>query len=325
MTFANMSVFEKVRSSTKKVVDQAEFIKWDLNKLEKLASKLDLHYIKKFYKYEGDFYFKGKGEELLNYIITLNALNFGSGLSKEWKERRKYKDSSFKSVALALKKEIEQGNCLDSDFSENVNKEKIAKILEIDQQFELVRMFEKSLNELGEFVLSKFTSYSNLIRSINPENRAEGLVKLFIENLSCYRDIFIYNNFEVFFLKRAQILANDLYLAFEGKDYGDIRDVSNLTMFADNLVPHFFRIEGVLIYKKEILEKLEKEENIPSGSKEEIEIRSFAVQCVEKLKEILNKKDPFITSAMIDWYIWEIAHDKKYKSVPRHRTVTYFY
>jgi len=57
-----------------------------------------------FYTYDGDFYFKGENENLLNYVITLNAVNFGSGLSSEWKDKRKYKESSFKSVASALRK-----------------------------------------------------------------------------------------------------------------------------------------------------------------------------------------------------------------------------
>lgn len=320
-----MNVFDKVRESTKKVTKQAKFIKLNPQKLEQLAQKLDPQKIKKAYGYTGEFYFRGKKEDLLNYVVTLNAMNFGSGLSAEWREKRKYKESSFKSVALALKKEIEGGNNLSSDFAKKVKKEQIAKMLETEPDFELIGMFEKSLNELGEFTISNFGNYSNLIISLKPENRAEELVNLLMQNLSCYIDIASYNEFEVYFLKRAQILANDLYLAFEGKDYGEVRDIDKLTMFADNLVPHYFRVEGGLEYNQQLLDRIQKEIKIPAGSKEEIEIRAFGIQCVEKLKEILSKKDPTIISAAIDWYIWEIAHDLKYKSVPRHQTVTFFY
>ena len=76
-----MNIFSKVRSTTKKVAEQSEFIRWDLNKLEELAGKLNAKDIIAFYTYDGDFYFKGENENLLNYVITLNAVNFGSGLS----------------------------------------------------------------------------------------------------------------------------------------------------------------------------------------------------------------------------------------------------
>ena len=46
------------------------------------------------------------------------------------------------------------------------------------------------------------------------------------------------------FYKRAQIAANDLQLA----QVVDFPDVDRLTIFADNLVPHVLRLDGVLIY-----------------------------------------------------------------------------
>lgn len=320
-----MNVFSKVRESTRKVAEQTKFVKWHPRKLGKLAKELNPQEIIDFYRYDGDFYFKGKNESLLNYVITLNALNFGSGLSIEWKNRRTYKESSFKSVASALKKIIESGVELDVNFARKTTEDKIARIIGVDREFELVKMFRKSLNELGEFTFSKFGSYSNLIKSLDKKTRANDLVSLLSNNLSCYRDIARYNNFDVYFLKRAQILANDLYLAFEGKDYGEMEDISGLTMFADNLLPHFFRVNGVLEYDTDLAEKIRKGILIESGSPQEIEIRAFAVQCVEELQKILSKKKPSIKSAQIDCYIWEQSQSPKYKSVPRHKTVTTFY
>jgi len=320
-----MAIFDKVRNSTKKVIANAEFIKMDLNNLYKLANSLNAKEIKKFYKYEGDFYFKGKNEELLNYIFTLNAINFGSGLSSTWENKRKYKNSSFKSVALSLRKLAQSKVVLDANFAKNVTEEKVAEIIKLNANFELVKMFTKSLNELGKFIHERYGSYSNLINSFKPKTRANDLVMLLYKNLSCYRDVYRFNNFDVYFLKRAQILVNDLYLAFDGKGYGEIEDVNKLTMFADNLLPHFFRINEILIYNNSLLQKINNGVLIKKGSKEEIEIRAFAVQVVEKLKELLNKKSSNLISAEIDWYIWEKAHDEKYKKIPRHKTKTFFY
>ena len=46
------------------------------------------------------------------------------------------------------------------------------------------------------------------------------------------------------FWKRAQITANDLALA----GVAEFPDLDRLTIFADNLVPHVLRVDGVLRY-----------------------------------------------------------------------------
>ena len=50
------------------------------------------------------------------------------------------------------------------------------------------------------------------------------------------------------FYKRAQIAANDLQLA----GVVDFADIDRLTIFADNLVPHVLRLDGVLVYSDEL-------------------------------------------------------------------------
>ena len=50
------------------------------------------------------------------------------------------------------------------------------------------------------------------------------------------------------FYKRAQITANDLQLA----GVADFADIDRLTIFADNLVPHVLRVDGVLRYSDEL-------------------------------------------------------------------------
>lgn len=322
---STFSIFENVRLSTEKVVQNARHVRWNPERLKIVANSFKPQSIIDAYQYDGDFYFKGTGEQLLNYVITLNAINFGSGLSVEWKQQRSYPGSSFKSTANGLRTFAEKGYDLNAVFAMNADNKLIASMLGVDPSFQLVTMFKQSLSELGGFVSEKYGSYANMISSLNSQNRAELLVDLLSSNLNAYHDVAHYNGFDVYFLKRAQILANDLFLAFEGKDFGEMGDISQLTMFADNLIPHYFRVENVLIYTDDLLEKINNGEKIAAGSPEEVEIRAFAVQCVEKLQELLVKKDSRITSAMIDYYLWQTAQDTKYKSLPRHRTVTFFY
>jgi hypothetical protein len=60
------------------------------------------------------------------------------------------------------------------------------------------------------------------------------------------------------FYKRAQITANDLVLA----GVADYPDVDRLTIFADNLVPHVLRVEGMLSYAPELAARVDRGEEL---------------------------------------------------------------
>ena len=55
------------------------------------------------------------------------------------------------------------------------------------------------------------------------------------------------------YYKRAQIATNDLHLA----GVVDFPDIARLTVFADNLVPHVLRLDGVLQYSDELAELID--------------------------------------------------------------------
>ncbi|MGH2882087.1 MAG: queuosine salvage family protein, partial [Solirubrobacteraceae bacterium] len=79
-----------------------------------------------------------------------------------------------------------------------------------------------------------------------------------------------YDGITVPFLKRAKIAAADLSRA----GVAAFRDLDRLTMFADNLVPHVLRLDGLLSYDPVLLQRIERGELIEHGSREEVEIRA---------------------------------------------------
>lgn len=72
---------------------------------------------------------------------------------------------------------------------------------------------------------------------------------------SGFRDHAIYNGKQVFFYKRAQIFAGDIWGAFHGKGLGFFTDVDNLTMFADYRVPQILRHWNILKYSDSLSKK----------------------------------------------------------------------
>lgn len=327
------SLLEKVRQTTRQVIEQAEFVHFHLDKLETLITNLNPAEIIARHYYPQEFHFQDSrpesdGRRLLDYIFTVTALNFGSGFSPMWKLQRGG-NSTYKNIAATLKAYTEAGNSLNANWAAQVKPADLAALYAVAPDFPLMQMFAESLNQLGRFVGQEYEAeYANLLDTLPYPKVAASLVELLAANLSCFNDQTTYKGQPVYFFKRAQILSNDLYLAFNGVGFGDVPDVARLTCFADNLIPHYFRVEGVLEYEPALAGRVAKAELLEAGSPEEIEIRAAGVFCVEETVRLLNQRsdpDQHIYPAQLDNFLWNTAQDSRYKSSPRHLTHSFFY
>jgi hypothetical protein len=190
--------------------------------------------------------------------------------------------------------------------------------------FELMELFSAALKDLGIYVRDSFDSnFAYLI-----DSAAHSSAKL-VEILSAMRffmDTAEYKGVQVSFFKRAQLLSMDLHTAFDGKGPGMFYDLDRLTIFADNLVPHVLRIDGILEYDGSLSEIIDKSELILSGSHEEIEIRACAVDAVDRISSVLGGALKGYSSAVIDNVLWHKGQLPYYKKIkPRHRTRSVYY
>jgi hypothetical protein len=140
-----------------------------------------------------------------------------------------------------------------------------------------------------------------------------------------FRDVSRYDELDVPFYKRAQILVTDLAMAFAEEGLGGFHDLDQLTIFADNLVPHVLRVDGLLDYDPDLLARIERGELIPAGSPEEVEIRALAIHTVERLVETLRSAGIPATARQLDYILWNRGQEDIYKAAPRHRTRTVYY
>ena len=117
------------------------------------------------------------------------------------------------------------------------------------------------------------------------------------------------------FYKRAQIAANDLALAGIAR----FDDLDDLTIFADNLVPHVLRCDGVLRLRRRTRGAHRRWHAAPAGN-EEREIRACAVHACELLAQRTG-----VPPRVLDVWLWNRGQAPEYKARPRHRTRTVFY
>jgi hypothetical protein len=185
----------------------------------------------------------------------------------------------------------------------------VAAVLGQDPGHELMGHFETALRELGARVLDEHGGEFLALAQCG-DGSAERLAA-HLATWPTWHDVSTYDGEPVPFYKRAQLAAADLALA----GIAPAADVGRLTLFADNLVPHVLRLDGVLWFEPELAARIEREEPLVHGSPEEVEIRACAVHAVE----LLVAAHGATTATAVDNVLWHRGAAPRYKARPRHR------
>jgi Potential Queuosine, Q, salvage protein family len=243
------------------------------------------------------------------YWLSLDAINFGSGWFPTL--RKDEGRSGYGTIAGAWGRHCERCSPPDAVELTSVEPTTIAGILDQDPAHELMELFALSLRDLGTRLLTDFGG--DVVALVDGAAGSAVALAARLGEWPCFADRSRYEELTVPFLKRAQIAAADL----ERAGVVAWRDTERLTMFADNLVPHVLRLDGVLAFAPALVERIERGELIEHGSQEEVEIRACAVHAVELM--VLARADG-TTAAQVDQLLWERGRDPRYKARPRHRS-----
>ena len=317
-------LLEQVRACCKTVAERAAHVQINYERIPAYATALPIAKAARPGHDPGCHYL-GCGDDTAAFFLTLDTINFGSGYFPHLRKRPGM--SGYFTVASCLNDKFKKEGPFSALELTRLTPEDCTRIFEQDPDSkpigELMQLFTKALNELGGYVQEDFNgSFKELIRAADAS--AEHLMQLLIR-MPYFYDVERYDKIEVPFYKRAQLTAADLSLAYAGQKLGRFNDLKNLTIFADNLVPHVLRVDSILLYEEELGSLIDAGELIPSGSAEEIEIRACALHAVELLKNELNRSGHNVTSMGLDFLLWNRGQQPAYKSIPRHRARTVFY
>ena len=260
------------------------------------------------------------------FFVTLDAINFGSGYFPHLRKRSGV--SGYFTVATSLKEAFERAGPMSAEVLAGMTAERCREIFGQDESngpaMELMGLFARALGDLGRLLMAKYKGrFEELIGAAG--GSAERLVEVLAE-MPFFRDVSRYGEMEAPFYKRAQLTAADLSLALGGKGLGRFEDLDRLTIFADNLVPHVLRVDGILQYDAGLAGRIDREELIEAGSAEEVEIRACALHAVELMKGALRGRGREVTAMGLDYVLWNRGQEKYYKSIkPRHRARSVYY
>jgi len=246
-------------------------------------------------------YLEGTRAEVCTYMLTLDAINFGSGW---FPTLRKRPDSSgYYTVAWALADHFRAHGPWSPEELELLDGRRVAAVLEQEPGHELMELYAEALRDLGRFLSGR--SALELVNSA--KGSAEALAETLARGMPFFDDRGFY--------KRAQIVPSNLALS----GVADFYDLDKLTIFADNLVPHVLRVDGALSYDPDLSARIDREQLIPPGD-EEREIRACALHACETIAARLG-----VPPRILDVWLWNRGQEPRYKALPRHRTRTVFY
>jgi Potential Queuosine, Q, salvage protein family len=290
-----MGLCDEVRRNAAEIAENARWVGIDLDRVGSVELSpppaLD----------PASHYLEGSREDVAAYLLTLDAINFGSGWFPTL--RKTPGSSGYFTVARALTDRFRaHGPWTPAELRE-LGASEVAGVLGQEPGHELMALYARALNELGAFLGGR--------SALEVVEAAAGSAEALAESLAVGMEMFDDRGF----WKRAQIAANDLALA----GVADFDDLDRLTIFADNLVPHVLRVDGVLVYDEQLAAHIDAEALLPPGERER-EIRGCAVHACERIAAELG-----VAPRVLDVWLWNRGQEPRYKATPRHRTRTVYY
>ena len=267
----------------------------------------------------------GTDDDIARYIVLFNLLNYSFYGKPRW--GIEYKNKKFTgafAMWASLARALNEGKSLfDIDYLKNINTKEATYLFRGFNVIPMLTERVQDLREFGKVVEEKFEKdILNIIKNSNQSGAR--LVSLLANNFSTFADIQTYDNLKVYFYKKAQLVVSCLYWGLQGKKWGLFKDLDELTVFADYVVPRSLRAFNILSYSEDLTYKVDNEIEIEFESKQEIEIRATTIIAGERIQSILEKKFPNVTAIHVDAFLWHYGKTKKIAS-PFHQTRTKFY
>lgn len=306
----SVSLVEKIAPACAWVADQAQHVSINRDKILAYTKFIIDKYPVTTEMEGAHHYISDDRETTAAYILALDSINFGSGYFSIARDCGI--DLEYAVIAEGLKKSFERGAFIRPEQWTEITAEDFSRLLNVpigahQELDKLLYSFEKHLREAGGKITMEYGG-----KVLNLLDACNGSALKLVDTVAAWKgfhDVHDYRGRSIPILKRAQILAADMNLAL-----GDLKDIDKLTIFADNMVPHVLRCDGILAYTSDVL--------IPSGSEKEIEIRACAIHAVELMERAAGRT---VTSVNLDHMLWHRGYEPELYAQNPHRTLSVWY
>ena len=321
-----------VLKSLEPVLNNAKLV--HINK-EKLIDVANWMAYEEFPKPDGSmlFDFGNDPDVLMDFTMVVNTMNFAftdftTGVKFETDyQGKRWCDSE--AMLACMHRAINSGIPLFSgEYLANLTKEQFNKIFAGTIQMPMVDERVAIFNEVGRVLVEKYQgSYHNFVRSCSPRlyDQGNGLLERLVTEFPRFNDVSDYHGNEVQTFKLAQLGIWGMHLALSPRGHWKLEDASELTAFADYIVPVGLRVMGIFEYAKELEDQINNLQEVKRDSDAEVELRASSIYCIALLTEEINKRRPGMTPLLmpqVDFRFWKTYHATHW---PHHLTKTVMY
>jgi len=258
-----------VLSSLRPVIEQASLVKINKDKLIQVANWMAYE---EFAKPDGSmlFDFGNDPDHLMDFTMVVNTMNFAftdfkSGVKFETDyQGRRWCDSE--AMLACIHRAINAGTPLFSgDYLAKLTHDEFARVFSGTIEMPMIDERVKMFYEVGRGLVEKFEGrYHNFVRSCPPRLYAggDGLLERLVVEFPRFQDVSKYKGSTVQIYKLAQLGIWGMHLALSPRGHWKLEDASDLTAFADYIVPVALRVMGIFEYAQELETKINSLEEI---------------------------------------------------------------
>jgi Potential Queuosine, Q, salvage protein family len=302
---ASAAVGDRVRAACAWVAERARSVRLDGAALTEYADTLPIAAVPADPD-PATHFGEGDAEARAAFVVCLGAVNFGSGWWPTIRKRPGH--SGYGTIAAGVAERFRERGAWSTAELAVMSPAAIAAVVGQDADHPLMADFAAALRDVGARIGAEHGGRF-LALAEAAGGSAPALAGLLAE-WRAFADASTYEGRSVPFFKRAQLVAADF-----DRFVVPLAGVDRLTAFADNLVPHVLRLDGVLRLEPDLAARIEAGELLIHGSAEEVELRAGAVDAVERLAAATGR-----TPAEIDLALWTRGGEPRYKAVPRPRS-----
>ncbi len=298
------------------VLTSLEYVHIDIDKVQELGEKLANVNMPHWLTTAPFDVYQLPETQRIGCLFFLDAISFSYWGEPKW--QMEYNgtmyDGAYAMIA-SVGRALEKGIPLyDPSFITHMRREDLEAVLLGNVEIPLLDERLHILHEIGQRTCVDYHADFRYVIE-RAKGHAVTLVDFLATSFPCFEDAVQFHSHTVYFRKRAQLLTADIAHVF------GLNGVENLTVCADYKLPQVLRRYGILQYAPALEQKIIERKEIPSGSREEIEIRTATIQAVELLKNVNNCH----ISIEINDYLWLEGQRKLVTDEPYHRTRTTAY
>lgn len=257
------------------------------------------------------------------YVLALDSINFGSGCF--YAARQAGVPLEYETVAKSLRDAFVQGVLDAPEKWAHTTAQECHAVFNIPRGAHtsldtLMDDFARHLQDTGAHVREDFNG--NVLSLLEAANGSAARLAGIVGAWAGFCDEAAYKDRTVPFYKRAQIFAADIFLAFQGRTPAAFTDIAALTIFADNMVPHVLRHDGILSYAPDLAARIDAGEFVVRHSLEETELRAASIHAAELITQAAKRQGHAVCAMNIDHILWNRGYEAALYAQPRHMTIT---